>query len=194
MNEAGRVQHEEDSLVHAAQSGDRRAFASLYETNVSRVYRYLRARVPQPADAEDITAEVFIKAMQALPSYRTRGSPFVAWLYRIAHNELADHFKRRERRQEAQLQDDVQPRDSTAGDPSEQVIAHIAAGEVHELMQRLTDLQQQVLALRFGAELSIAETAAAMDRSENAVKFLQHSAIRALQRVLRGKESSGHGG
>ena len=76
----------EETLVISAQRGDRDAFGRLYEANVERIYRYLLARLAEPADAEDVTAEVFMQAMKSLPSYKSRGTPLLAWLFRIAHN------------------------------------------------------------------------------------------------------------
>ncbi len=187
MEFAAQASNADAELVLAAQRGDRQAFARLYEENVTRVYRYLRARLSEPADAEDITAEVFIRAMQALPRYQERGAPFAAWLFRIAHNELVNFFKRRSRRPEAPLEMAVVASD----DPAETALQRITFAEVQEVMGQLTDLQRQVLSLRFGAGLSIAETAAAMDRKEGAVKFLQHSAVQALSKRL--EEQGPHG-
>ena len=185
---------EEVELVHAAQRGDRDAFGRLYDISVTSVYRYLRSRLAEPSDAEDLTADVFMKAMQALPSYRHQGVPFVAWLFRIAHNELANFRKRQTRRREVPLEDDLPSRGLSRDDPSEAALTRMAFSEVQEAMRELTPLQQQVVTLRFAGELSIAETAQAMRRSQGAVKFLQHSALRALQGKLQPKEIPGHGG
>ena len=95
--------HDEEALVLSAQGGDRDAFAQLYEASVDRIYRYLLARLAEPADAEDVTTEVFIQAMKSLPSYRSRGTPLIAWLFRIAHNQAINHLKKRTRRKEAAL-------------------------------------------------------------------------------------------
>ncbi len=176
--------HEESELVRAAQQGDREAFAQLYEANVDRVYRYVRARVGEPADAEDVTAEVFIRAMNALSSYKERGLPLIAWLYRIGRNEAANFMKKRGRHDELPLLDTVAAKD----DPAETAVNQVTYDEVVNGMGSLTDLQREVLSLRFAAQLSIAETAAAMSRSEQAVKFLQHSALRAMRRVLGPRE------
>ena len=184
---------DEAGLVRAAQLGDREAFAQLYEGNVGRVYSYLLTRMSKPADAEDITADVFIKAMQGLPSYRHRGAPFAAWLLRIAHNEMVNLFKKQARRRETP----IEPASSVAvaaDDPAHTALSRVAGDEVRQAMKGLTDLQQQVLGMRFGAELSIAETAEAMGRSEGAVKFLQHSALHALQGRLTVEGEEHHGG
>ncbi len=171
---------DEDGLVRAAQGGQREAFARLYETHVERVYRYLLTRLGQHADAEDVTAEVFIRAMKALPSYKARGTPLIAWLYRIAHNEAVNCLKKRTRRGETVLEEVM----STSDDPAEVAVRRASFGEASLAMESLTELQRQVLSLRFAGELSIAETAKIMKRREGAVKFLQHSAINALRQQL----------
>ncbi len=178
--QAAETTHSEPALVLAAQQGDKEAFAWLYEQNVDKVYRYLRARLTEPADAEDVTAVVFVKAMQALSSYQSRGAPFAAWLLRIAHNEMVNFVRKRSRRRESTLEGV----DVASEDPTEMVLAMVESAEVRRVMKKLTDLQQQVLALRFGSELSIQETASAMNRKDGAVKFLQHSAVQALRRAL----------
>lgn len=178
--QAAEIAHPEAESVLAAQRGDKDAFARLYEENVDKVYRYLRARLNEPADAEDVTVEVFIKAMQALPSYQSRGAPFAAWLMRIAHNEMVNFVRKRARRRESPLEGV----EVASDDPIDTALAMAASAEVRQAMQRLTDLQQQVLSFRFGSELSIQETARAMNRKDGAVKFLQHSALQALRRVL----------
>ena len=194
MEYAAEPHREEVELVHAAQRGDRDAFGRLYDISVTSVYRYLRSRLAEPSDAEDLTADVFIKAMQALPSYRHQGVPFVAWLFRIAHNELANFRKRQSRRREVPLEDDLPSRGLSRDDPSEAALTRMEFSEVQGAMRELTPLQQQVVSLRFAGELSIAETAQAMRRSQGAVKFLQHSALRALQGKLQPKEMHGRGG
>ena len=176
----------EEQLILAARRGDRDAFAALYKANVDRVYYYLLRRVSQPADAEDVAAEVFIRAMQALPSYKPQGVPFIAWLLRIAHNSAVNYVRKQARRQEVVLQEAVDAPHDTA----DMAMAKVAAEEVSQAMGGLTQLQRQVLGLRFRMQLSIAETAEKMKRSESAVKFLQHSAIRALRRVMSPPEEA----
>lgn len=174
----------EEELVRAAQSGDRTAFGRLYETNVERVYRYLLSRTGNSADAEDITSDVFIRAMKALPSYKLTGVPLIAWLFSIARNESVNYLRRQARRGETPMQDTV----TAADDPEEAALSQVAYREVLQAMEGLTDLQREVLTLRFAGELSIAETTEVMKRSEEAVKFLQHSALRAMRRILDRKK------
>ncbi len=135
--------YNEERVIRAAQAGDREAFASLYEAHVDRVYHYLLRRMGQPADAEDVTAEVFIRAMKALKSFEFRGAPFVAWLLRIAHNTAVNHMKKQSRRQEIPLLDNL----PSANDPAELALNQVASEEVSRAMQGLTALQRQVITL-----------------------------------------------
>ena len=182
-------EYHEEELIRAAQKGDRDAFARLYEVHAERVYRYLLGRLGQSADAEDVTAEVFVRAMRALPSYRAKGRPFIAWLFRIAHNQAVNYLKKRARRREVPLLETA----AVSDDPEEAALRQVMLREVSQAMQGLTDLQREVLTLRFGTDLSITETAKAMKRGVEAVKFLQHSALRALRRLLGEQEERGHG-
>ena len=180
---------DEEALVLSAQGGDRDAFAQLYEASVERIYRYLLARLTEPADAEDVTAEVFMQAMRSLPSYKPKGTPLIAWLFRIAHNQAVNHMKKRARRKETLLTETAAGYDS----PEEQVLEQVRLGDVYEAMSALTDLQRQVLNLRFAADLSISEVASVMNRKEGAVKALQFSALRSLRRVSSLQEAGSHG-
>lgn len=181
LNPAAQADRERElGLVAAAQGGDRDAFSALYEQNVDRVFRYLRSRVRNQADAEDLTAEVFLRAMKALKGYKPQGVPFIAWLLRIAHNTSVNLTRRNVRHAESELPEAIAGRD----DPEAEVVKRMVMGEVGKAMEGLTDLQREVLVFRFGVDLSIAATAVAMNRSEDAVKFLQHSAVRALRRRL----------
>ncbi|MCH8108003.1 MAG: sigma-70 family RNA polymerase sigma factor [Chloroflexi bacterium] len=182
--------YDEEELVRAAQRGQRDAFARIYETHVDRVYRYLLSRLGQPADAEDVTAEVFIRAMKALPSYKPRGTPLMAWLYRIAHNQAVNWGKTRSRRRENSLED-LSARSSD--DPEREALDRASFAEAEREMEQLTPLQRQVLSLRFAGELSIAETGKIMKRSQGAVKFLQYSALQALRRNLEQAGAGSHG-
>lgn len=174
------LQSDEEGLIRAAQRGHREAFAHLYEIHVERVHRYLLARLGQSADAEDVTADVFIRAMKSLSSYKIKGTPFIAWLYRIAHNEAINYLKKRSRHREEDLEE---VKVITAG-PEDETLSKLHFEEVSQAMEHLTGLQRQVLSLRFAGELSIAETATVMKRREGAIKALQHSGLRALRQIL----------
>jgi RNA polymerase sigma-70 factor (ECF subfamily) len=179
------VQFEDDEqrLVQRAKNGDQDAFGHLYEIYFERVYRYVRSLLKEYADAEDIVAEVFIKVMEALPRYREKGQ-FSAWLFRIARNETFNYIKKRKRKREMPLLENIAIKDNVEAEIEERQLVE----ETFQAMNHLTYLQREVLTLRFGADLSLKETAEQMGRSIQAVKFLQVSALRALRRQLRTDE------
>ncbi|MYD36815.1 MAG: sigma-70 family RNA polymerase sigma factor [Dehalococcoidia bacterium] len=171
------------AIVQQAQNGEAAAFGQLYEIYSDRVFRYVAYRVDSDADAEDITEDVFIRMLEAIGSFKWRNVPFSAWLMRIAHNRVIDHYRRGRLRTATPL-DDAPPLASRDRDPQERVDTFSDLQELRVAMAGLTDLQRQVISLRFGSDLSIAETAHVMNRNEGAVKALQHSAIRALRRLM----------
>lgn len=171
-----------EALARQAQGGNRGAFSLLYEALFDRVYRYILVRVGSAADAEDLTQEVFLRAMRALPEYQFRGRPFAAWLFRIAHNMVVDRHRQRGGALNISL-DNAEPVVS-GEDVLRDTLRNLAMEEVLGAMQRLTDLQREVVRCRFMAELSLAETAEVMGRDVNAVKALQHAALKSLRREL----------
>jgi RNA polymerase sigma-70 factor (ECF subfamily) len=173
----------EQRLIQAAKNGDRKAFEQIYKLYSERVYRYVRSILREYSDAEDVTAEVFIKVMRALPRYSEKGQ-FAAWLFRIARNETYNHIKKRKRQREIPFWENIPFQD----DPEAEIEERELLGIMFQAMHNLTDLQREVLILRFGEDLSIKETAGLMKRSIQAVKFLQVSALRALRRQMRTDE------
>jgi RNA polymerase sigma-70 factor (ECF subfamily) len=179
---------EEESLIRRAQSGDAGAVATLYEESFKRVYRYTWSRVRDQAEAEDITQQVFMKMMASLHSYKSSGTPFIAWLFRIAHNQVIDHYRRKSSEKSVPLDD---PRTGTeigedAVDPSVMAEKSIQIAEVMALVESLPRAQKEVINLRFTAGLSISETAGALKKSEGTVKALQFNAIASLRKLMRG--------
>jgi RNA polymerase sigma-70 factor (ECF subfamily) len=168
--------HEPDErqLIAAAQADPRR-FAALYDLHFERVYAYVARRVGNRAEAEDVTAEVFHQALAALPRFEWRGAPFAAWLYRIAANAIADRWKRatRERGNPAAVES------AAADDPQLAEVEQRAL--LFRLVEGLPEDQRRVLQMRFVEEKSIREIAAALDRSEGAIKQLQFRALETLR-------------
>ena len=171
----------EANLILEVQQGNLSAFGGIYEQYFTKIYRYAVVRLGNAAEAEDVASEVFLKALESVGSYRPRGVPFVAWLFRIAHNLVVDHHRRRSRRPTTTLEDTLP---LTTETPDEIVAFGLDLSDVMDAMSDVTDAQRQVIALRFGADLSIAETAQAMKKKEGAIKALQNSAIQALRRRL----------
>jgi RNA polymerase sigma-70 factor (ECF subfamily) len=144
------------------------------------IYRYTFGRVRDAEVAEDLTAQVFLKALEGLPSYRPTGAPFRAWLYRIAHARTVDYWRQQQRRQEVMLAETL-----VASDPSPDAVT-VARSEwsmAVELLGELTDDQRDVIILRFIEEMSLAEVAETLDKTVGAVKALQHRALAALVRL-----------
>jgi RNA polymerase sigma-70 factor (ECF subfamily) len=170
----------EESLVRRAQNRDQEAFTQLYEEHFDKIYRYIALRIGNEAEAEDMTQQVFLNALQSISSFRWKGVPFSSWLFRIAHNQAVDYL-RRKKRTAVPLDESVASNDNTP-----QVIAEQKL-DIERLLsatQKLTDAQREVISLRFTSELSIAQVAEIMGKSQGAVKALQHSAIVALRRTL----------
>ena len=180
MNGGYLVQDEQD-LVHRAQNGDKEAFTELYETYFSKLYRYVVVRIGNRAEAEDMTQQVFVKAYKSISSYRWRGVPFSAWLFRIAHNLVVDFFRKESKRPAVPLEESLVASD----DNVQQVVERrLDVERVMAATRQLTAAQREVISLRFAGGLAIAEVARVMGKSEGAVKALQHSAIAALRRML----------
>ncbi len=167
---------DERLLVEAAQRDPRR-FGELYDLYFERVWAYVIRRVADREAAQDITSEVFHSALRGLEHFEWRGGGFLAWLYRMASNGIAD-FGRQRRREVQQVVEE-------AGNPDPETED---AGRLYRYIRRLPTEQQQVLELRFLAEKSVAEAAQALGRSEGAVKQLQFRAIRTLrEQIGRGR-------
>jgi RNA polymerase sigma-70 factor (ECF subfamily) len=175
------VEHEaEDALIAEAALVDAAAFGILYERYYPRVYRYVFHRVGNTADSEDITALVFMKALEGLSSYQPGRSGFAPWLFRITRNSVVDHY-RRARRQVAL--EEAEHHEGSA-DPSSAVLGAERVRELRDLMLTLSPEQREVVLLRYSAELSFAEIAATLKKREPAVRMLLHRGLRKLQVVM----------
>lgn len=174
---------DEFTVVEAAKRGSQDALTALYEHYFPRVYRYIATRLGSAEDAEDVTEEVFLRIVNNIQSFSWRGLPFSAWVFRIARNELVSHVRREKNRSaRAQLTESIP---DPAPDHVIAIETRFDIGIVRTATGRLPEAQRQVIALRFGAGLSVAETAKALNKSENNVKVLQHKAIARLQQLVR---------
>jgi RNA polymerase sigma-70 factor, ECF subfamily len=173
---------DEVSLVRRAQQRDTEAFAQLYEAYFDKIYRYLALRIRNDYEAEDMTQQVFMKALQSISSYKSTGVPFSSWLYRIAHNQYVDFFRQQNKKATVDIEGLQIPH--TGDDPEHMMERKVDIEELKKAMKRLTESQQEVLTLRFTGELSIIECAQIMGKSEGAIKALQHSAVLALRKAM----------
>lgn len=178
-----------DALIQQARQGDAGAISTLYQEFSPAIYRYIMYRVPAEGDAEDLTAEVFLRMVEALPGYQPTGAPFEAWLYRIAAARVADFYRRRGRREVSPLSDmlaDDEPQ------PEERLEARIEMDTLREALARLSDDEQTLLLLRFVENKSHREVAEILGKSENAVKTAQYRALTRLAELLGKTEKARH--
>jgi RNA polymerase sigma-70 factor (ECF subfamily) len=171
----------EDRLIQRAKEGDQQAIGELYRCHVDVIYRYIWARVVDETAAEDLTAQVFLKALEGLPTYEPMGKPFLSWLYRIAYARIVDHWRRQERRPEVPLDESLTTRGPR---PGELLEAEEEWRMAIDLLARLTDDQQDVLILRFIGEMSLSEVAETLGKTLGATKAVQHRALASLARML----------
>jgi RNA polymerase sigma-70 factor (ECF subfamily) len=169
-------------VVDLAKTGDEAALSELYQTYFPRVYRYILARTGNSHDAEDLAEEVFMRVLEAIERFQWREAPFSAWLFRIAHNAVISQRRKETARGKSGPLSDSLPVDSAG--PDELVENRMALNEVMAAAQKLPEAQRQVIAYRFGAGLSVAETAQAMGKGEGNVKVIQHKAIAKLREMM----------
>lgn len=168
---------DERVLVEAAQNDPGR-FAELYELNFHRVYAYVVCRIHDRSEAQDLTAHVFQQALANIGKFKWRGTPFIAWLYRIAANAIADQARKKSR----ELPETEGAANSSVDSDLEQVERR---ARLFSAVETLPEDQRKVILLRFGEEKSIREIAADLNRSEGAVKQLQVRGLENLRARLR---------
>jgi RNA polymerase sigma-70 factor (ECF subfamily) len=167
------------ALVELARDGDVEAFGQLYDHYMSGVFRFIYYRVGSRQLAEDLTSETFVRGLRAIQRFTWQGKDFGAWLTTIARNLIADHFKSSRARLEI-VSDDVPEGRTTARSTEEDVLSLISNEMLFEAVNSLPPEQRDCILMRFIQGMSIAETAAALKRSEGAIKQLQLRAVRSL--------------
>jgi len=170
----------DDVALERAGQGDTEAFSILYERYVRRIYNYIYYRTGSAADAEDLTAKVFFRAFGHIGTYRNMGVPFSAWLYRIAHNLVANWHRDNSRRQEVPLEDHT-IQFNRMDHPEATLEQNQETEELLKAIRRLPSERQQLLILKFVEHLSNGEIAIIMRRSEGAIKSLYHRTLLALR-------------
>ncbi len=172
----------EQKLIRAAQRGDERAFGELYSAYVHDIYRYVLYRVESVEVAQDLTAEVFLRAIEGLVRYQDREIPWLAWLYRIAHARVVDHY-RRNRHQQAQ--EDIDSLDLPVDqDLDSDLLSTFQQEKLKAALLRLSADQQQVIILRFVQGYNIQQTADVLGKSIGAIKMIQRRALQAMKAEL----------
>ncbi len=193
---------ERDAVQRAAR-GDQEAVGQLYDAYVEPLFRFCVARVGNETDAEDLTEEIFLKVIRSIGGFEWRPlggvnggpagsdeeerSPFRAWLFRIARNHVISHYRRQNTRKSDGEVPEWLP-DQALG-PQELAERAVTIEEVFAVVEALPTAQREVIQLRFGAGLSIAETAEALDKQQTNVKVLQHKGIKRLKELLEAAQA-----
>jgi RNA polymerase sigma-70 factor (ECF subfamily) len=178
---------DENQLIEQAKT-DPEAFGRLYELYVDKIYSYIYYRIGNHHDAEDLTAKVFHRALNHISNYNNRGVPFAAWLYRIAHNLIANWHRDHQRRQVVGLE-------QATFSSERQETPHQAAERTNErelllaAIQKLPRERQELLTLKFVERMSNAEIGQMMGRSEGAIKSLYHRTLVSLKALLAEHEN-----
>lgn len=182
---------DERTLVKRAIARDKEAFGALYDRHVVRVYRHLYYMVGNAAEAEDLTAQAFLQAWEAIDRFEIRGAPFVSWLLRIAHNLGVSYL--RSKKENAQLPETLVDHGSQRN-PEEVVQKALDGERVREAILQLRDEHRQVIMLRFVEDLEYREVAQIVGKSVAAVRVIQHRALNALRKQMQQQEAgAAHG-
>ncbi|HEU4759881.1 MAG TPA: sigma-70 family RNA polymerase sigma factor [Dehalococcoidia bacterium] len=186
MRRSNPHQADECELIALAAHGDREAFGTLYERYILRVFRHIYFLTSDPHLAEDLTAQTFLKALEAIPRYEVRGAPFLAWLLRIATNITVNHRKARANGN-AHLPEIVEAT-GVSYSPEDSCEAKVDAQRVWEGVRRLRGDQRQVIVMRFVDGLSYPDIAQLLGKSIGAVRVIQFRALASLRHMLDEEE------
>jgi len=186
--ETAKVERPKDStaqvreLVERAQAGERDALEELYLIHFDRIYSYLHMTVGNRHDAEDLTTQTFLKMLESIGRFRWQAAPFSAWLFRIAHNLSMDHFRANRR---WQPEEEVpEPPGSAERSAEDEALQSIGRQSMMSLIDTLSPEQQQVLTLKFVFNFPNGDVATILEKTEGAIKSLQHRALVSLQKQI----------
>jgi len=176
---------DEALLVQKAKEFDSETWTQIYQCYYPKIYAYLSRRLGNTNPVEDIVADVFLRAVEGIGSFSYRGTSLLAWLYRIAHNQMVDHLRRKAKLNTRPLTEEALAEIATSEDTTEGVLIR---KELNAALKNLTEDQRQVVLLKFFGGLSNAEVARIIGKSEGAVKALQHRALASLRRILEAED------
>jgi RNA polymerase sigma-70 factor (ECF subfamily) len=180
-------QTDDAGLAVRASKGESAAFGLLYDKHVAAIYRYIYYRVRDDAEAEDLTSDVFMRALKAMPRYEPRQA-FLAWLYRIARNAVIDRARRGNR--QVSFEDALEhPGADKIVEPDAEILAHSDSVTLRGALAKLTPLQQEVVVLRYLEGYSTQEVARIVGKREGTVRGIQFRAIGALRQLIPSREA-----
>ena len=180
-------QDDDAALAVRASKGESAAFGLLYDRHVEAIYRYVYYRVRDDVEAEDLTSDVFMRALKAMPRYEPRQA-FLAWLYRIARNAVIDRARRGNR--QVSFEDALEhPGVDQIVEPDTEILAHSDSVTLRGALAKLTPLQQEVVVLRYLEGYSTQEVARIVGKREGTVRGIQFRAIGALRQLIPSREA-----
>ena len=172
----------EENLVQKAIKGDESAFSLLYDEYFNKVYRYVVTQVGNQTEAEDLTQEVFIKALHAIGSYKQKGAPFASWLFRIARNNIIDFWRKQKGKKTTSIDEAASL--ASEDDPVDMTERRSEAALLADALKLIPQAQKEVVSLRFVSGLSIAEVAQVLGKKEGTVKALQFNGMVSMRKIL----------
>ncbi len=175
---------QDEFLVHAAQR-DLNQFTHLYNSYRNRIFRYIRFRVARREDAEDLTSQTFVKAIEAFPNYTHRGYSFGAWLYKIAGNVLTDWYRKKK---PLLLEDmDIDPENISHASLEQKVDTQIRDTHLVSCINQLSEQEKQVLVLKIFDEMSFREISNTLGKGESSVKMMYYRSLKKLRIIAKKK-------
>ena len=176
---------DEELLIKKAKNGEAAAFGELYDEYLAKIYRFVFFKVGRKQDAEDVTHQVFMSAWANMKSYDYRGLPFSSWLYRMALNAVIDFY--RTRKSNERLETVAEEKFAVEPRLAEQIDRDLELKTVKTALQKLEPDQQSVLIMKFVDDLSNKEIAQALNKSEGAIRVIQHRALKQLKKQINGE-------
>lgn len=174
-------QNEIDALVVKAQAGDQKSFGLIYDEMIDQIYRYVFFKTPSMEVAEDLTEDIFFKVWKNIKKYQKQKHPFSSWVFRIAHNEVVDFYRKNK---EVIALNEIWQDEKTENKPETLVENAFIQKELHTALQTLPDSQSQVIVLKYINDLSNTEIAQTMNKSETAIRILLSRGLSKLKKVL----------
>ncbi|MAF80237.1 hypothetical protein CL629_04120 [bacterium] len=180
----------ESEIIKSAKRGDSEAFGRLYDQYVSQIYRFIYFRVSSKTDAEDLTHQVFLKAWKSLKRYKEKGHPFSSWLYRIAQNTVVDFYRTSRSHQDIE----TLPEQVLSENPNieDRVDQSIEVERIHSVIRQLDETSQSVLLMKFVDHLSNKEISVTLEKSEGAIRVIQHRALKQVRDLLENHGEEGN--
>ena len=180
---------EDAALARRAGAGEAEAFGALYDRYVDQVYRYVYYRVRNEAEAEDVTSDVFMRALRAIPRYEPRQA-FLAWLYRIARNAVIDRSRRQQARPQVSFEDALaHPMGDRTVDPNTELLAGSDATAVRVALRKLTALQQEIIVLRYVEGLDTKTISKITGKRDGTIRGIEFRALKELRALIPSRES-----